>query len=303
VRVINQAVYFVRQGLLNLARHPLYATVGILTLAVSLILVGFLGLFMWKANALADRLAGGLKLTVYLDEEISRAAADELVTVISEQWDEVKTVEFHSDTEDRNRNVKLLPRELVEALDPALIPAQPYLEVVLDIEKLDEVRAQKLVDWFGSLDRVQGVDEVLFGSQKISVAFSLLRGARSMGFFISTVIVLAALFFVLTTTRLILEGRKKEIEILLLVGATRDFVRIPHYVEGIVQGLSAGVLAFASVWFMQRQLLSSLRGDSALLVPINLLPAGMVLWFIAGGVFLGLLGSWLGVARHLRLTR
>lgn len=303
MRVFNQAAYFVRQGLLNLARHPLYATVGVLTLAVSLILVGFLGLFMWKANVLADRLAGGLRLTVYLDEEISRPAADELVAVIREQWTEVKSVEFHSDTEDRSRNVKLLPRELVEELDPGLIPAQPYLEVVLDIEKLDEVRAEKLVDWFGSLDRVQGVDEVLFGSQKISVAFSLLKGARSMGLFISTVIVLAAVFFVLTTTRLIVEGRKKEIEILLLVGATRDFIRIPHYVEGIVQGLGAGVLAFASVWFMQRQLLSSLRGDSALLVPINLLPAGMVLWFVAGGILLGLLGSWLGVARYLRLTK
>ena len=199
--------------------------------------------------------------------------------------------------------MNLLPRELVEELDPSLIPAQPYLEVMLDIEQLNEHRAEELVAWFGSLDRVRGVDEVLFGSQKISVAFSLLRGAQNIGLFISVVIVLAALFFVLTTTRLIVEGRRKEIEILLLVGATRAFIRIPHYLEGIAQGLLAGLLAFAAVWVMQKQLLTTLRTDSGLLVPLDLLPPGMVLWFLVGGVGLGLLGSGLGMARYLRLSK
>lgn len=302
-RQVRAAAYFLRQGLANLARHPLYASVGVLTLAVSLILVGFLGLFMWKATDLVDRLSGGLQLTVYLDPEISRGGADELVKVIREQWDEVKEVTFHSSLEDQTRNMELLPKELVEELDPELIPAQPYLEVALDIELLDETRASQLVEWFGSLDRVQGVDEVLFGSEKISVAFSLLRGAQSVGLFISLVIVLAALFFVITTTRLIVEGRKKEIEILLLVGATRNFIRIPHYIEGVLQGGMAGLLAFLVVWFMQRQLLSSLRTESLLLVPINLLPSGMVAWFLLGGILLGLLGSGLGMVRYLRLSK
>jgi cell division transport system permease protein len=303
MRALSAAVYFLRQGLSNLARHPLHASVGVLTLAVSLILVGFLGLFMWKANVLVDRLAGGLQLTVYLDPEITPGGADELMKVLREQWAEVDSVTFHSEVEDKTRNAELLPRELVEELDPDLIPAQPYLEVTLDIEHLDEVRAEQLVQWFGALDRVQGVDDVLFGSEKISVAFSLLRGAQNVGLFISIVIVLAALFFVITTTRLIVEGRRREIEILLLVGATRNFIRIPHYIEGGLQGTLAGLMAFSVVWFMQRQLLSSLRSTSQLLVPIDLLPTGMVAWFLLGGIFLGLLGSALGMARYLKLSK
>lgn len=302
MRAISRSLYFIRQGIADLTRHPLYTGIGILTLAVSLILVGFLGLFMWEANSLVDRLAGGLKLTVYLDESVSTAAADELTQVISEQWKEVRSVEFHSDLEDRERNLKLLPVELVEELDAELIPAQPYLEVLFDIERLDEERAEALVNWFGSLDQVQGVDEVLFGSQKISVAFSLLRGAQNVGLFISAVIMLAALFFVITTTRLIVEGRRKEIEILLLVGATKNFIRIPHYIEGFFQGGAAGALAFLVVWGIQRQMMSSLRGE-ALQVPLNLLPPGMILWFLAGGIALGVLGSALGMARYLRLSQ
>ncbi len=295
--------YFVREALVNLTRHPLYSAVGILTLSVSLILVGFLGLFMWKANSLVDRMAGGLQLTVYLEEDVTAPLADDLVKVIEGQWAEVDEVKFHSEAEDRDRNLNLLPKELVEELDADLIPAQPYLEVRLDVDRLSEERVEKLVEWFASLADVQGVDEVLFGSEKIAVAFSLLQGAKRLGIFISLVIVLAALFFVITTTRLIVEGRKEEIEILLLVGATKNFIRIPHYLEGIIQGLLAGGLAFVSVWLMQRQLMATLRGDLLLQVPVNLLPQGVIAWFVVGGVGLGLLGSALGMARYLRLTK
>jgi cell division transport system permease protein len=303
MRILAQIGYFLRQGMANLSRHPLYATVGVLTLAVSLILVGFLGLFLWRANTLVDRLAGGLKLTVYMAPEVSRSAADELTNVLKAQWPEVKEVTYHTELEDRERNLKLLPAELVADLEAELVPAQPYLEVVLDVDRLDQERAEALVKWFSALHQVQGVDEVLFGSQKIAAAFSLLSGARTLGIFISLVIVLAALFFVLTTTRLIVEGRRREIEVLLLVGATPSFIRMPHYIEGTVQGATAGLLSYGVVWFLQRHLMSTLRSDSFLQVPLDLLPPGMAAWFLGGGIVLGLAGSALGLVRHLRFSR
>jgi cell division transport system permease protein len=302
MRKLASPAYFVRQALADLGRYPLYSTVGVLTLAVSLILAGFLGLFIWRAADILARLSGGMKLTVYLDREVSRSAADELITVIREQWPQVTSVGYHTEVEDKTRNLKLLPIELVEELDPDLIPAQPYLEVSLDLGRLDDGKVEALVKWFSSLDRVQGVDEVLLGAQKISVAFSVLAGAKSVGAFVSLVILLAALFFVLTTTRLIVEGRKREIQILLLVGATRNFVRIPHFIEGALQGVAAGGLAFAVVWMLQRYMMGTLRTQALLQVPLDLLPPGMVVWFVGGGVLLGLAGSALAVSRHMRLT-
>lgn len=303
MRLLRSATYFVREALANLARHPLYSTAGVLTLAVSLILAGFLGLFMWKANTVVDRLAGGLRMTVYLDPDVTQGAANELVTVISEQWTEIESVAYHSQAEDRARNSALLPPELMEELDAELVPAQPYLEVRLEVDRLDEERLDSMVQWFSSLSKVRGVDEVLFGAEKISSAFSLLQAARRLGVTISLVVVLAALFFVFTTTRLIVEGRRKEIAVLLMVGATPNFIRIPHYLEGVIQGALSGVLAFVSVWFMQRHLMSTLRGDLLLQVPVNLLPAGMILWFLVGGITLGTLGAALAMTRYLRLSR
>ena len=300
---LRRAGYFLKGAVLNLTRHPLYSTVGILTLCVSLILVGFLGLFMWKADQVIEEMSGGLKLTVYLEDEITPGAVEELTRVILDNWPEVDDVTFHTHEEDRARNRNLLPRELLEELDPSLIPAQPFLEVQLAISRVTEDRIDKMIEWFRSLAQVQGVDEVLFGADKISVAYSLIQRARNLGVFIAAVIVLAALFFVVTTTRLIVEGRRKEIQVLLLVGATKNFVRIPHYIEGVLQGLMAGALAFIVVWLLQHQLLSNLRAEALLQVPVNLLPTGMGVWFILGGGVLGLLGSALGIARYLRLSQ
>jgi len=303
VKTLRVALYFFREAVANLGRHPLHSGVGILTVAVSLIMVGFLGLFLWKANGLVDRMAGGLTLTVYLAPEVDRAAADELATVISTEWGEVESVTFMSAEEDRQRNLRLLPAELVEDLSPAMVPAQPTIEVELKVERLTEQRVDAMIEWFSSLENVRGVDEVLFGAEKIAAAFSLVQGSRKLLAFMSLVLVLAALFFVMTTTRLIVEGRRKEIEVLLLVGATPGFVRIPHYIEGALQGLASGALAYACVWLLQRHMLSSLRSDVFLQVPVDLLPVGMVAWFLAGGLVLGLGGSSIGLSRYLRLTR
>lgn len=300
--MLRQALYFLKEAFTNLVRHPLHSVVGVLTLSVSLILVGFLGLFLMRADELVDRLSGGVQLTVFLQQDVTQDSSQELVDAIG-KWSEVRHVTYHSAQEDRERNRAMLPRELLEELEDEVIPAQPYIEVELAVSELRENRVDEMVGWFDTLPQVEGVDEVLFGAEKISVAFSLIQGARNLGLFVGLVIVLAGLFFVITTTRLIVESRKREIEILLLVGATKNFIRVPHFVEGFLQGSMAGGLAFLVVFVLQSRLVAGLRVDAGLDVPVQLLPNSLVVWFVAGGIALGLLGSLLGVSRYMRLTR
>lgn len=299
---LRRAWYFLREALTNLVRHPLHSVVGILTLSVSLILVGFLGLFLWQADELVDRLSGGIQLTVYLHPDVTEESSAELVEAIG-KWSEVRHVTFHTAEEDKERNRGMLPRELLEELDDEVIPSQPYIEVELAASELRQSRVDEMVSWFDTLPQIEGVDDVLFGAEKISVAFSLIQGARNLGLFVGLVIVLAGLFFVITTTRLIVESRRKEIEILLLVGATRNFIRVPHYVEGFIQGSLAGGMAFSVVFILQSRMLAGLRTDAGLDVPLQILPNSLIVWFLVGGIALGLLGSCLGMARYLRMTR
>jgi len=122
------------------------------------------------------------------------------------------------------------------------------------------------------------------------------------------VLVLAALLaagvvlVVGNTMRLGIENRRQEIEIAKLFGATDAFIRRPFLYSGLLYGTLGGVIALLLVWtcFMLLgepvQRLTALYSGSYRLHGLGP-SASLVL--LAAGAWLGLLGSWLSVGRHL----
>ncbi len=104
------------------------------------------------------------------------------------------------------------------------------------------------------------------------------------------------------TLQLAIFARREEIEIQKLVGGTDTFVRIPFLIEGGVQGVLAGLLAFTAVWLTLRVV--ELRGGE-LIAFVMLNGRFDVDWLrlcleqLALGVGLGLLGSFIAVRRFL----
>ena len=90
---------------------------------------------------------------------------------------------------------------------------------------------------------------------------------------------------------------------MLLVGATRNFIRIPHFIEGTLQGAIAGGLAFLVVNILQNRMAAALRFEAGIQLPIELLSPAMATWFMVGGVTLGFLGSALALSRYLKVTQ
>jgi cell division transport system permease protein len=301
--VLERLVYYLKQGLKNLVYAPVLTVITILTVAISLVLVGFLVFLLVKADGVLEDVTGGFKMTVYLEPGVTMQEAEELARVVQDEWPEVSRAAVFSSAQDLERNRTLLPPEILEGLDPDLIPAQPYVEITTDVRKLHGQKLESMVQWFRSLDQVEGVDEILMGSEKLRVAFTMLESFRFVAGFIAAVVVLAALFFVLATIRLSAHARREEIDVMLLVGATRGFVRAPFYIEGMVEGMAGGALAYVIVSLLQYRMLAELRAEKLLQVSIDLVPPGMVPGFLVGGLLLGLLGAVLGVGRYLRFSR
>ncbi len=104
---------------------------------------------------------------------------------------------------------------------------------------------------------------------------------------LGSVFALVAIIIIGSTIRMAILARTKEIEIMRLVGATNNFVRLPYLIDGTLKGLLGGVIAVAMAW------------GAVQLVSRNLMAAQAMLGIAAGGL-LGLIGSWLSVGRHLR---
>ncbi|MGM0577229.1 MAG: cell division protein FtsX [Myxococcota bacterium] len=290
---------FVREAWKNIRAAPLLTLVAVLTVAVSLILVGFFGFVMANADRLLDHIARDLRVTVYLSEDATPENVDALQRRIAER-EEVVSTTFLTAEEDRERNVELLSPELLEGLDQEAIPGQPAIEVQLEPRGRTKDDFARISSWLEELSGAAEVQEMWFGADKIRILFALMDLVKVTGLIICGIVLAAAVFFIFSTIKLAVYARREEIEVLRLVGATDGFIKAPFFLEGAAAGFLGSVTALLIVAFIHTRLVAFVEEEHFLNISLDLMPAGMVAWLMVGGVLLGIAGSWLSVGRHLR---
>ena len=296
---VARAAHFFREAWKNIRSAPILTTVAVLTIAVSLILVGLFGFIMINADRVLDAVAEDLRITIYLAEDVTPDEVDSLQRLIANR-DEVDSVTFLTAEDDRDRNVALLSSELLEGLDQEAIPGQPVIEVQLVPRQRTKDDFATLNAWLEELTHVESVQEAYFGADKIRILFAVIDLVRFTGVLICAIVLAAAIFFTFSTIKLAVYARKEEIEVLRLVGATDGFIRSPFYIEGALAGLCGSLTALAIIAFIHSKLIAFVEEEHFLNVSLDLMPAGVVLWLLFGGVALGLTGSALSLGRYLR---
>jgi cell division transport system permease protein len=103
-------------------------------------------------------------------------------------------------------------------------------------------------------DRVQkepGVKQVEFAGEQVAKANRTSNGMQLAMFVIAIVLFLASSLLIFNTIRMAIFARRREIEVMKLVGATNWFIRVPFMVEGLVQGVVGAVGAFVVLFFLR----------------------------------------------------
>jgi len=125
---------------------------------------------------------------------------------------------------------------------------------------------------------------------------------RNFGSGALALVLTAALLVVANTIRLAVYARRDEIEIMKLVGATNAYVRTPFLLEGMLQGLAGALLAVVGLEIVQRLVIP--RAAAAFSFAAGAAAPHLAVahfGILAGaGAVVGLLGSYLAVARFLR---
>jgi cell division transport system permease protein len=297
---VTRGLYFVGAALRMMRASPWLNAISVLTIAVSLSLCGLFAMAFFNAHALIGDLGASLTIQVYLDDETPKERVDQIAARL-DGHDGVRRVRALTAEADRERNRRLLDPALLEGLDEEAIPGQPVLELELDSALASRGDLERLVVWARQIEKVESVEDVAFGAERLRLLFAVLEIVRSVGVVLSGVLLASAIFFVFSTVRLAVWSRRDEIEILALMGATRRFIRSPFLIEGALQGLLGALVAIAAVGLLHLELEGLVRDVYLLNVGPSLLPPGMVLWLLAGGPALGLLASGLSISRHLRV--
>jgi len=290
--------YVARETASNLFRNITLTLASVLTVVVSLTLFGSALLLRQGVENANDRFKGGIEFIVYLQPTITEDQKASIQRDLEENPEvrEATFVDQDATYEEFKRLFQNSP-QLVETVTPEILP--PSFRVA-PVTK-DPAVVQALGETFGAKP---GVYEVVFAFevvQRIQETFNKI-GVR---FLLAAVLLLvAALMLILNTIRVAMFARRREIEVMKLVGATNWFIRVPFIIEGIIQTLIGAAVAVGFMTFLVRPFIDELSEDRVL--PIfqgfvvtdgNLLTTNLLVIGVA--VLIGAIGSAVAVSRFL----
>jgi cell division transport system permease protein len=136
-------------------------------------------------------------------------------------------------------------------------------------------------------------------TQKILVATRVVKLTTGL---LAVLLVVASVLLVSNTIRLSLFSRRREVEVMKLVGATDSFIRWPFVIEGVILGALGGVMAIALLLVGKIALLDPLIEQFSLLAAPNTLNFGLLIaLLLVASVGVSALGSGLSLRRFLRV--
>lgn len=290
--------YVLRETAANLTRNITLTLASVLTVFVSLAIVGATVLVYKGAENMTEQWEGGVEFIVYVDPEITEPQLAE-VRANLEDNPQVARAEYV----DQDATYALF-KKLFAGKDVILENVQPEnLPTSFKVEPTD-----KSADTVTELAQYYRKQPNVFD---VTAAADVIREMKGMTTFVNTFLVVAAGFLIVASVLLILNtirtamfARRREIEVMKLVGATNWFIRVPFMLEGLVQGLIGGLLAVASV-FVFRRLISNLlnKTDGLKLLQTFYIESGDVVLacviVVAVAVLVSVLSSAIATRRFL----
>jgi cell division transport system permease protein len=229
----------------NLRRNLLLTSASILTVAVSLSLTGAAFLLRYGVDNATARWQEGIEFEVFLNTDATPQQSEQIANELNRN-PEVKRIEFVSQDEQYDL-FKVLFADRPEYVDHVSAKDLPPSYRV-EPRKIDADAIRRLGDRFESQP---GVREVAFAEETVRDLLRVSSVTQSVIFGVASVLSLAAALLIFNTIRMAIFARRREIEVMKLVGATNWFIRIPFMLEGLVQGLVGAGVAFATVYFLR----------------------------------------------------
>ncbi len=287
--------YLLRETFLGLRRGGWMNWAAVSTVTVLLFLFGMSLQTSWTLEGLLNQFGSPVEVSVYLDPGAPVERVIPLVSKLSNVSD-VKTI---SKEQAWASLVKELGISDIEGATEQLEgnPLVDELRVRARTSQDVPTLAKQLAHVPG-VDNVQYMDEILQRMQQLNQALSW------VSLTIITVLSLTAIAVITTTIRLIVMARRREIEIMQLVGATTSWIYLPFILQGIVFGIVGAAIAWVLVTGVQEFLANLLAtgpdfikyiasGARPNLIQMLLLP--LLLLSLGGSV--GLMGSLFAVRR------
>ncbi|MEM7339363.1 MAG: permease-like cell division protein FtsX [Actinomycetota bacterium] len=290
--------YLARETGNNFLRNPTLTVATVVTVAVSLSLLGAFLLIREGVDGFNSRFQDDVEFIVWMNADAAPENVDSVenflttsltvqrATYIDKNATFIEFQEYYADQP-----------EVLDLVEPEQLPTS--FRVVPEIADISLIRALG-----AEIEALPGVSGVDYAEEYIKQLNDFTTWASRIMIFAAVVSALASAMLMYNTIQTGLFARRREIEVMRLVGATNWYVRIPFMMEGLLQGLVGAVFATLSVFALNQAITRALAGENSLrLFESFALSTGSVLlislYLLIVGAILGGLGAGIAVTRYL----
>ena len=291
---MGTALYFLREVLINLRRSPLVTLSAVSTVMVLQLILGSFALLWLNLDYWTLTFTQQVQVVVFLDEDVSPEALEKLQKKI-QTVGHVTQVRF-VDREEAFRQLQKEMKGKIQLEDVGENPLPDRFDVRVDEARFLAAVADKIF-------KLPGVYKVKYGGDIAKRLINLSKTVSWVGGALSGLLVLATVTVVGNTIRLTVFARRREIEIMQMVGAARWFIQVPFVVEGIAQGLCGSALAIALLNPAYTNLALWIQDTLPFLPTLPAEQLGQWLYplLLSMGALVGALGSLVSVNRYLKI--
>ncbi len=226
-----------RESLKSLGRNGWMTFASASAVTVTLLLVGVFVVLMLNMNKVATDIEKDVEIRVLLDIGTTKPQVEQIDEKIK-KLDGVDSVKFSS----KENELQNLVKDLGD--DFRLFEQDNPLYDVFVVKAKHPRDTGKIA---AEINKYDNVNEAVYGEAKIEKLFRILETSRNVGLVLIIGLLFTAMFLISNTIKITIVARRREIEIMKLVGATNWFVRWPFILEGLWLGVLGSIIPIALV--------------------------------------------------------
>lgn len=285
-----QIRYIIREGVSGFTRAKLSMIAAITTICISLLLLSTFTILAINANSVVESLREKVEMEAFLADHLTlietSIVRDSIATL-----EGVREVRYVS----KEQAAQIFKEEFGEDINRVLDfnPLPASVKIFLK-DGYKTAEGAEMV--YAAVKGISGVEEVIYRKTMLEMldrrASTILWIVLGIGVFIT----ISSIFLVANTIRLAIYAKRKIVQTMKLIGATKAFIRWPFVLEGIIQGLLGGGLAGAILFLVFEYLGKWISTELSDFVHVQTFYYGVI---VGLGCLLGFIGSLISIRRFI----
>jgi cell division transport system permease protein len=292
---ISTLTRHLREGIRSLGRNGWMTFASVSAVMVTLLILGVFLVLAMNIQAFTRDIENQVQMDVIVADGTTKPQIQSLEADIA-GLPSVKSVRYVSKEQGLEDLKKSLGPNgsLIDGLENDNPLPDKFVVQAVDPRETDTVAAQ--------IRNMPHVDQVIYGKDTIDRLFRILTVVRDVGAVLILALMVTAMFLISNTIKVTIFARRREIEIMKLVGATNGFIRWPLFVEGTAIGMIGSLIPILIIAIAYHSLVARVPGFySFQFLSFHPLVDRISLTLLLIGAFIGVWGSMVSIRKFLRI--